>query len=242
MIFAAGLGTRLLPLTANKPKALVEISGKTLLERCIENLKKQGISTAIINVHHFASQIIDFLKSKNNFGMNLIISDETGELLETGGGFLKAAPFLAGKEPILIVNVDTLTNLDFLELEEYHLKERALATLVVRDRKTSRYLMFDQHRQLAGWKNQKTGETKISCDGDFLESNNYAFSGIQIIQPELLELIEEKGRFSIIDLYLRLAKTQTIKAFVDKQSIWMDLGKLDQLEEAEQLIKRMAKN
>ena len=242
MIFAAGLGTRLKPLTNDRPKALVEISGKNLLERCIENLKQQGISDIIINVHHYSEQISSFLKQHNNFGLNLQISDESNKLLDTGGGLLKAKSLLAGKEPILIINVDILTDLNFRELEEYHIKEEALATLVVRERETSRYLLFDDTNQLIGWKNKQTGAIKICRKSGITQANNYAFSGIQIIEPELLELITETGRFSIIDLYLRLAKKQTIKAFVDDKSRWMDLGKYEQIAQAEQLIKQLNRN
>ncbi|HKJ41712.1 MAG TPA: nucleotidyltransferase family protein [Sunxiuqinia sp.] len=238
MIFAAGLGTRLKPLTDDRPKALAEISGKTLLQRCIENLKRQGISDVVINVHHFSTQIISFLKEHNNFGLHVQISDESSELLETGGGLLKARPLLMGDQPILIINVDVLTDLDFQKLEGFHQHEKALATLVVRRRKTSRYLMFDTNRQLTGWKNLKSGTTKVCRMNDFENSNEYAFSGIQLIQPELLDLITETGRFSIINLYLRLAEKHSIKAFVDEQSNWMDLGKYEQLEEAKQLIQK----
>jgi NDP-sugar pyrophosphorylase family protein len=137
------------------------------------------------------------------------------------------------------LNVDVLTNLDFSELKKFHLKEQALASLVVRKRETSRYLLFDETNQLTGWKNSKTSETKISREREFKESTAYAFSGIQAIQPKLLDLIEEQGKFSMIDLYLRLAKTQTIKAFVDEKSIWMDLGKYEQIGQAEQLVKQL---
>lgn len=239
MIFAAGLGTRLQPLTNNTPKALVKISGKTLLEYCILNLKNQRITDITINVHHYSEQVINFLKLKNNFGINLQISNESEELLNTGGGILKAAPLLKGKEPIMIINVDVLTNLNFQKLLYYHQKHNALVSLVVRKRDTSRYLMFDDTHQLSGWKNIKTKENKISRAEQFPHSMAYAFSGIQIIQPKLLDLIEEKGCFSIIDLYLRLANNNVIKAFIDNSSIWMDLGKYEQIEQAKQLIKQL---
>ncbi|WP_430972242.1 nucleotidyltransferase family protein [Sunxiuqinia rutila] len=239
MIFAAGLGTRLQPLTSDKPKALVEIHGKSLLERCLLNLKKQGINDVVVNVHHFSEQIIHFLEANNNFGMHIQVSDETAELLDTGGGILKAKSLFKPNEPILILNVDILTNLSFDALLDFHLKEKALASLVVRQRKTSRYLLFGKNHQLTGWENQQTGDRKIARIAQIEESTPYAFSGIQLIQPELLDLIEKQGKFSIIDLYLRLAKSQTINAFVDNQSIWMDLGKYEQLEEAESLVKKM---
>ncbi|WP_159520586.1 nucleotidyltransferase family protein [Sunxiuqinia indica] len=239
MIFAAGLGTRLQPLTNDRPKALVKINGKTLLERCIVNLQKHGIQKIIINVHHFSEQVIALLQEWTFSGLDIQVSDESEMLLDTGGGVLKAAPLFDKKQPVLLLNVDVLTNLSFRELRSYHQREKTLATLVVRKRDTSRYLLFDDNRQLTGWKNYNTGETKISKPDEFEQSTPYAFSGIQIIQPELLNLIEEKGKFSIIDLYLRLAKSNSIKAFVDDQSIWMDLGKYEQMNEAEQLVKQL---
>lgn len=242
MIFAAGLGTRLHPLTDNMPKALVEINGKSLLERCLENLKKQGITRIVINVHHFSEQIIAFLKQSHFADLDILISDESEMLLDTGGGVLKASPLFVKDQPILLINVDILTNLSFQTLLQYHQKEKALATLVVRKRETSRYLLFDQNHQLTGWKNYKTGETKISRPGDFEQSAPYAFSGIHIIQAELIDLIQEEGKFSIIDLYLRLATSNSIKAFIDDNSTWMDLGKIEQLEDAKSLVPEMDKN
>lgn len=241
MIFAAGLGTRLQPLTTNKPKALVEINGKPLLERCIENLKNQGITNIVINVHHFSDQIINVLAKNNFFGVNIKISDESDHLLDTGGGILKARNLFTGSAPILLINVDILTDLSFNYLYQYHKQENSLATLVVRKRETSRYLLFAPNNQLVGWKNYQTGQTKISRPGDFENSTPYAFSGIQIIQPELINQITETGKFSVIDLYLRLAKTNTIKAFIDDQSVWMDLGKFNQLSEAEKLARQFDK-
>ncbi|WP_162231187.1 nucleotidyltransferase family protein [Sunxiuqinia dokdonensis] len=239
MLFAAGLGTRLQPLTNHKPKALVEINGKTLLQRSLENMKAQGISEVVINVHHFSDLLIDFLIRHKYFGMNIHISDESDGLLDTGGGVLKAKPLFKPGDPILIVNVDVLTNLSFQEVLRFHQQEKALATLVVRRRDTSRYLLFNAKQQLTGWQNTETGANKISRPEDFSQSTPYAFSGIHIIEAELLEMIEEQGKFSIIDLYLRLAKTEVVKGFVDEKSVWMDLGKFEQMPEAEQLTKSL---
>lgn len=238
MLFAAGLGTRLKPLTDNKPKALVEIGGITLLERCIRQLDRSGISDIVVNVHHFADQICDFLEANENFGLNIRVSDEREQLLDTGGGMLKAKALLAGNEPILLVNVDILTNLDFRSVWEAHSQHPALATLVVRRRQTSRYLLFNEG-VLSGWKNEKSGELKVSRPELIDESEAFAFSGIHLVGPELLDLITETGKFAIIDLYLRLAKTETIRAFVDSKSVWMDLGKVDELAQAEELIKQL---
>lgn len=239
MIFAAGLGTRLKPLTENKPKALVELGGKTLLERSITYLKNYGISDITVNVHHYAQQISDFLEQHDHFGIPMHISDETSMLLDTGGGILKAKPFLEGKEPILLINVDILTNLNLYHLFQFHRESKALASLVVRQRETSRYLMFDSKNQLSGWKNSVSGELRISRAGSIAEATPMAFSGIHLMEPELLSLIRESGKFSIIDLYLRLSSTEKIMAFADSESIWMDLGKYGQIDSATQLIKQM---
>ncbi len=233
LLFAAGLGTRLKEHTQSRPKALVTLAGKPLLQHAIEHLKSFGISDITINVFHFAEQVISFIAENHSFGINIHISDEQEQLLDTGGGLKKAGKFLSGNEPILIYNVDVISNLDLNLLLNFHLQEQALATLVVRSRETSRYLMFDQNRQLAGWKNFSNNETRISRVDSFEKSEPLAFSGIHIIQPKLLDLITEEGKFPIMDLYLRLAKDHPIKAFIDTSSIWMDLGKPDQLQAAE---------
>ena len=238
LLFAAGLGTRLKEQTQNRPKALVELSGKPLLQHAIEHLKHFGIEEITINVFHFAEQIISFLKENNSFGVTIHISDERNELLDTGGGLKNAAPFLKGNEPILIYNVDVISNLDLNELLKYHQDQKALATLVVRSRETSRYLMFDANLQLTGWKNFSNGETRISREESFTDSKPLAFSGIHIIQPKLLDLIIEEGKFPIIDLYLRLAGNQSIKAYIDQSDVWMDLGKPEQLIAAEEIFRK----
>jgi len=238
LLFAAGLGTRLKEQTLTKPKALVDLAGKTLLQRAIEHLKDFGISDITINVFHFAGQVVSFLEENNSFGVTIHISDERDQLLDTGGGLKKAAVFLKGTEPILIYNVDVISNLDLNLLYKYHLEQKALATLVVRSRETSRYLMFDPNRQLTGWKNFSNGESRISREESFAKSQPFAFSGIHIIHSELLDLITETGKFPIMDLYLRLAKTQSIKAFIDQSDLWMDLGKPEQLQTAEEIFRK----
>jgi NDP-sugar pyrophosphorylase family protein len=236
LLFAAGLGTRLKEHTQDKPKAMVYLAGKPLIQHAIEHLKKYGITDITINVFHFAEQVISFIEENNSFGINIHISDERDQLLDTGGGLRKAGVFLKGKQPILIYNVDVISNLDLNVLLKYHQEQKALATLVVRSRETSRYLMFDQNLQLAGWKNFSDGETRISRPESFADAQPLAFSGIHIIQPELLNLIIEEGKFPIMDLYLRLAKDHSIKAFIDQSDLWMDLGKPDQLMAAEKLL------
>ena len=242
MIFAAGLGSRLKAITVNKPKALVEVSGKPLLEYAIMYLKSFGISEVVINVHHFADQIIGFLQEKKNFGIDIRISDERDFLLDTGGGLKKAASLFSGSESIILYNVDIFSNLDLNHLLSYHMQEKALATLVVRKRKTTRYLLFDKQLQLAGWKDLRSGEIKISRLESIDGAEEFAFSGIHIINPEIFNLITEEGKFSIIDLYLRLAQNKTIKAFVDDSKMWLDLGKPQQLAEAEILMENFRIN
>lgn len=237
LLFAAGLGTRLKEHTENKPKALVMLAGKPFLQHAIEHLKSFGITDLTINIFHFADQVISFVKENNSFGIQIHFSDERPELLDTGGGLKKAGTFLSGSEPILIYNVDVISNLDLNVVLDYHLKQKALATLVVRKRKTSRYLMFDPNLTLSGWKNFSNEESIISRPGTFVNAQPFAFSGIHIIQPELLKLITEEGKFPIMDLYLRLAKHHPIKAFVDESEIWMDLGKPEQLAAAEKIFK-----
>ena len=231
MIFAAGLGTRLLSETSDKPKALVEINGKTLLQRTIEKLKNEGITEIVINVHHFSEKIKTFLK-ENDFGIQIYVSDENEKLLDTGGGLKKAAAFFTGNEPILIHNVDIISDFSLKKLTEFHEKTGALATLVVRKRKSQRYLKFDANNRLAGWINKKNGETKISVRENFEDAVEVAFSGIHIVQPEILTLMPEEDKFSIIDLYIELAKTHVIESYLDNSEVWMDLGKPEELAKA----------
>ena len=231
MIFSAGTGTRLYPLTKDTPKALVEIKGKPMLEWQILRLKRFGINNIIINVHHFSDQIIDFVKSHNSFGIDIQFSDETDELLDTGGGLKKASWFFQEKGPQIIQNVDIFTDLDIQEVINYHIKNQSLATLVVKKRKSSRYLLFNRNYILSGWENKKTGEKIITRDEGNLIS--LAFSGIQIIEYSMLNLIIEKGVFSIIDFYLRLSKQNHIEGYLDESSNWFDLGKIESIKEFE---------
>lgn len=235
LIFAAGLGTRLKEHTENKPKALVQLAGKPLIQRAIENLKSFGVGHIVINVHHFADQIIDFISINHSFGIRIDISDERDMLLDTGGGLKNAARFFEGKEPVLIYNVDIVSNLNLHKLIDFHIQNKPLATLVVRRRETSRYLMFDEKMLLSGWKNFSSGDTIISRATEFANSEPFAFSGIHIVQPEIFDLIAETGKFPIMDLYLRLAKNHPIKGYLDQSDLWMDLGKPAQLAEAEKL-------
>jgi len=234
MIFAAGLGTRLYPLTLDKPKALVEIAGKTLLQLAIEKVSQAGYHDLVINVHHFGDQIIRFLEDRNNFGLNITISDERDQLLDTGGGIIKAAPLLDGDDAFLVYNVDVLSNIDLQLLRKYHIEQGGLATLVVRDRKTARYLAFDDTMQLSGWRNIKTGDEIAARN--MQNCSLLAFSGIQLIEPAIFKMITESASFPLIPLYLRLAAEHRIMGYNDPSSLWMDLGKPSQILNAEKYI------
>lgn len=231
MIFAAGLGTRLQPLTNHQPKALVEVAGEAMLGRLIKHLRDSGITQIILNVHHFAGQVKDYLKENHHFGLEITISDESDLLLDTGGGLKKAGWFFQDGEPFLLHNVDVFSDMDLIKLVNEHKSSDALATLVVRERKSSRYFLFNQGLQLCGWENTKTGDKKLS--GPEAGLKRYAFSGIQVIQPEMFQYINETGVFSIVDLYLRLARNLKIIAYPENQSIWVDMGRKQGLEEAE---------
>ena len=230
MLLAAGLGTRLKPFTEKHPKALFPVNGKSLLQRNIEYLQSFNIKDVIINVHHFADQIIAAMKENNGWGSNVSISDETNEVLETGGGLKKAAHFFRdNKEPFLLMNTDILTDLDINKMKSQHLQHAPLATLAVTDRNTSRYLLFDENNILCGWLNEKTGEQKGKS------GTKKAFSGIHIISPDIFSIINEEGKFSMIDLYLRLANDHKIHAFDHSETKFIDVGKTDSVSKAEEM-------
>lgn len=232
MILAAGLGTRLKPFTEKHPKALYPVNSKPLLQRNIEYLQSFGIKDIIVNVHHFANQIIEAIKENNGWGSNVVVSDETNEVLETGGGLKKAAAyFLETNEPFVLMNADMLTDLDISQMHAEHKINNPLATLAVTDRATSRYLMFDKNNILCGWYNKKTGEQKGTM------GTKKAFSGIHIISPAIFSLIKEEGKFSMIDLYLRLAETEKIMAFDHSNGKLIDVGKPESGAQAEALFR-----
>jgi len=235
MIFAAGLGTRLQHLTNNKPKALVNLNGVPLLQHVIFKLKKAGINEMIINIHHFGNQIIQFLQDNNNFGCKISISDERNTLLETGGGLKKAANLLAGHEPILIYNADIISDIDINALANSHIENDAIATLAMSTRPGSRKLVFDSKNFLCCWENTQTNEIKPART-PVGTTESLSFSGIHIISPKLLQLITEKGKFSIIEVYLRLAKDYKISSTIPNCNYWFDAGKIETLKEAEKFL------
>ena len=241
MILAAGLGTRLRPLTDDRPKALVELAGRTLLEITLSRLRAFGISDVIVNVHHFADQVIDYLKANRDFGMRIEISRED-VLLGTGGGLKKASWFFleqpgALDQPLLLHNVDVLSTIDLERLAGFHRRGGALATLAVQERKSSRYLLFDEQLQLCGRRSARghKAETIRRCPRPLA----LAFSGIHVLSPRLLSRWQEEGEFSIIDTYLRLAgEGEKILAFRADEYYWRDLGKGQSLAQAERDLRR----
>lgn len=237
-ILAAGLGTRLKPITDTKPKALVEVNGISLLELTIKRLIKSGFNQVIINVHHFADQIIEFLKEKNNFGIEIKISDERDLLLDTGGGLKKASWFFDDNKPFLVHNVDILSDIDLSQLYNHHLQSNSVATLAVQSRKSSRYFLFDEKKNLCGWKNEKTNEIKIPRNPVGLLTQ-FAFSGIQVLDPKIFSMMPGKDIFSLVELYLSIASNHPITYFNHDNSYFLDLGKKENLIEAEKFIQKI---
>lgn len=240
MIFAAGLGTRLKPLTDTMPKALVSVGGDPLLKHVIIKLKNAGFERVVVNVHHFAQQIIDYLAANNNFGLDIRISDESEMLLETGGGIKKAIPLFDADSPVLIHNVDILSNVDLSAF--YDLSSNNNATLLVSERKTKRYLLFDEQMNLKGWTNVETGEVKspyVPLDVEPLQ--RLAFSGIHVISPSMFPCFDEMPqRFSIIDFYLKFCCNYPLRGYRKTDLRLMDVGKTDTLKEAEQFLQTLS--
>jgi N-acetyl-alpha-D-muramate 1-phosphate uridylyltransferase len=255
MILAAGLGTRFKPWTDRHPKALAVINGKSLLQRNIEYLERYGIREIVVNVHHFADQIVEALRMSKGWGSEIMMSDETDAVLETGGGLKKARPLLE-KAPFVLMNVDILTDMVLGGMIASHFEHRPLATLAITDRTTSRYFLFDKQDELCGWRNVQTGQERLarptSPTGGLHEPNSplggmnepnhpadglrqKAFSGIHVIDPAIFDLIRLDGKFSMVDLYLDLAATQIIRGYDHSDSKLIDVGKPSAAEEAARL-------
>lgn len=233
MIFAAGLGTRFKPWTDKHPKALAIVNGKSLLQRNVEYLQQYGIKDVIVNVHHFADQIIDAIDKSNGWGSNIIISDETDEVLETGGGLLKAKGLFKPGERFITCNADFLTDLDINKLIEFHEQKKSLITFAVTNRKTSRYLLFDEDYRLCGWRNVNTGQDRIS-----ISKNNYiekAYSCVVVFEYDIFKLIPFSGKFSVIDVYLALAANYPIYGYDHTGDRLVDVGKPESIAIAESL-------
>lgn len=247
MIFAAGLGTRLRPLTNTKPKALVEINGKTLLERNVEKMLSYGIKKIVVNIHHFPTLMIEAIeKIEKKYDCQLIISDERDLLLDTGGGLLKAKKYFfddnsltkenlsttSEDDLILLHNVDILSDIDFLEMKKEFLNTNPIALLAVKNRQTKRYFVFNESNVLSGWTNIETNESIMTRNCE--KKQLFAFSGVHLVRRKIFDLIEQKGVFSIKDTYLQLSCNQIIKPFVHEGK-WLDVGRIEAIEKAEKM-------
>ncbi len=244
MIFAAGLGSRLKPLTDTMPKALVPVAGCPMLEHVILKLKASGFTEIVINIHHFGEQIIDFLKTNNDFGLTIHISDERDRLLDTGGGIRKARLFFENSgEPFLVHNVDILSDMNLKELYDFHMQSGSVATLLASRRATSRYLLFNTERKLRGWINKDTGQVKP--EGFHYDESlyrEYAFSGIHVFSPAVFRLMEAprwEGKFSIMDFYLATCGQTDYSGYLAEKLELIDIGKPETLARAEKFVKKL---
>ena len=246
MIFAAGLGTRLRPLTDTMPKALVKVDGTPMLEIVIRNLIKYGFDEVIVNVHHFGQQIIDFLSANKNFGITIHVSDERDELLDTGGGVLKAREWLDSGEPFLIHNADILTDLNLREIYDYHLHHNADVTLLAAERDTSRYLVCDSDNRMCGWTNIKTGEIKpADLNIDSGKYHNLAYGCVEVVSNTIfskLESFSTEHKFSIIPFYVTECKDLKIMCYTTTGYSWFDIGTAEKLATAEKWLRTKQHN
>jgi N-acetyl-alpha-D-muramate 1-phosphate uridylyltransferase len=233
MIFSAGLGTRFKPWTDHHPKALAMVNGKSLLQRNIEYLQQYGITDVVVNVHHFADQIIEAINTNKGWGSNITISDETDLVLETGGGLLKAKPLLQGDEPFITLNVDILTNLNISHLLAYHNVHQPIISFGVTNRQSSRCFLFDESNKLCGWRNNQTGQEILSNSTTNLIPK--AYSCVAIFNPIVFDLIQQQGKFSLTETYLDVAKTHTILGYDHSGDVLIDVGKPESVAVAESL-------
>ncbi len=233
MIFAAGLGTRFKPWTDKHPKALAVVNGKSLLQRNIEYLQQYGITDVVVNVHHFSAQIVEAVEKNKGWGSNVLISDETNEVLETGGGLLKAKVLLQSDVPFITLNADFLTDLNINNLLAFHREKTALISFGITNRKTSRNFLFDEDYRLCGWKNNSTGEERISISKSGLKE--MAYSCVVIFQPQIFDLIPQRGKFSLVDTYLSLAANHPIYGYDHSGDKLVDVGKPESVALAEKL-------
>lgn len=236
MILAAGLGSRLKPITDTMPKALVKVNGTPLLDITLHRLVQSGFNEIIVNVHHFAEQVKNHLKNSSYPGATIEISDESEELLDTGGAIRKARWFLDGKMPFLVHNVDVISGVDLKAMLKANITSRSLATLAVSHRDSTRYFLFDKELRLRGWENRSTNERLIT-EGAPEQLDFLAFSGIHVIHPAIFQYLSGQGRFSIVPAYLQLAATHPIHGFLHESGSWFDLGKVENLDRAEEYLK-----
>lgn len=239
MILAAGLGSRLKPWTDHHPKALAQVNGKSLLERNVRYLQQFGITELIVNVHHFADQIVEAVEKSKGWGSEITISDETDVVLETGGGLQKAAWYFKGEEHFVLMNADILTTLDLNKMITAHLEHKPLATLAVSNRVSSRCLLFNERKLMVGWRNNSTGEER----GPVLEMKDrsgihaYAFSGIHVLSAHIFSAIRQEGKFSMIDVYVDACADYSVQAFDHTGALLLDVGKPENIEKAASLFK-----
>ncbi len=233
MIFSAGLGTRFKPWTDLHPKALAVVNGKSLLQRNVEYLQQYGIKNVVVNVHHFADQIINTVKKNNGWGSNVMISDETNEVLETGGGLLNAKGLLQNGQPFLTLNADFLTNLNLDNLMQFHRQKKSLISVAITSRVSSRNFLFDENKRLCGWTNNSTGEKRVAIDKPNLTS--MAYSCVVAFEPTIFDLIPQRGKFSLIDTYLSLAAGHNIFGYDHTGDKLVDVGKPESVAVAEKL-------
>jgi very-short-patch-repair endonuclease/dTDP-glucose pyrophosphorylase len=233
MIFSAGLGTRFKPWTDSHPKAVALVNGKSLLQHNIEYLQQYGITDVVVNVHHFADQVIEAVNKNKGWGSNVMISDETNEVLETGGGLLKAKDLLQNGEPFITLNADFLTDLNINDLLKFHQQRKSLISFGITSRKTSRYFLFDEDNRLCGWRNTNTGEEKISIAKPDLKE--MAYSCVVVFQPEIFDLIPQRGKFSLVETYLSLAADYPIYGYNHTGDKLVDVGKPESVAIAEKL-------
>lgn len=233
MIFAAGLGTRLAPFTYDRPKALVEVAGKPMLQMQIENLTKLGVNYIVINVHHFADQIIEFVKA-HDFGIEIQISDESEFLLNTGGGLKNVKKYFEPGDNFILHNVDIYSDINLSEFYKHHIESDNIVTMAVKHRNSTNYLLFDKQLQLCGWKSYKTNSEIIAKP--MMEYDEMAFSGIYVFNYKIFDLMQKEGAFAIIPELLEIAKTQPVRGWVHDNNIMLDLGKPEALVDCEKLL------
>ncbi len=234
MLLAAGFGTRLQPFTLHHPKALAMVNGQSLLERNVKYLQTQGIFEVLVNVHHFAEQIVAAIELHKGWGSHITISDETDAVLETGGGILKAAWYFDSSPEFVVMNADMLTDMPLKAIVQEHRLQLPLATLATTNRNSNRKLVFNEQNTLVGWRNEQTGQEKgpMLLHADKNQFHAVAFSGIQVLSNQIFSLITQSGKFSMIDVYLSLCADHTITAFDHSNSLLIDVGKPESLEKA----------
>ncbi len=238
MLFAAGLGTRLKPFTNDKPKALIEVNGITMLQMALKKMENAGIRKVVINVHHFSQLVVEEISRFRSDHMKVVISDESDQLLDTGGGLLKARPLFEIDSPIMLYNVDIITTANLKDFIKFHKTRNALASLMIKKRSTSRHLLFNDQMELSGWENINTGEKIITKETDHYIP--YGFQGIHIIEPDIFDLITESGKFPIMNLYLRLARERTLMGFESRDDLWFDIGTPEKLKNTRKTIEHLS--